>query len=72
MDLIDKPINALNQISFQLIIGLLKNFLLVRMLCEVPDTLALRRFQLLLRFSEDLFQIFRSTLSFSNILLLAS
>ena len=57
-NLILNPLHTAEQVAFQLVIGGLQRFLLVRMPHNVSDALALGGFQLLLETGQDTPQIF--------------
>ena len=59
--------DALRQLRFQLVVGFLQEFLLLRVLHDVADALTLRRFQLLLLLKQQGFQVFFRTLRFRNV-----
>ena len=59
--------DALRQLRFQLVVGFLQEFLLLRVLHDVPNALTLRRFQLLLLLKQQGFQVFFRSLRFRNV-----
>ena len=66
-DLVLNARDALRQLRFQLVVGFLQEFLLLRVLHDVADALTLGRFQLLLLLKQQGFQVFFRTLRFRNV-----
>ena len=66
-----QSLNAVQEVVFQLVVGLCQRFLVFRVLHDVPDALALGSLQLLLRVQQQLLQVFGGALRLGYVLLLA-
>ena len=67
-DLVIQPFDFLLQFGFQFVVGFRQQFLLLRVLHDVPDALPLGGFQFLTQFSHHLRQMVGGLLRFQNIL----
>lgn len=59
------------QVAFQIIVGFFQGLLILRVLHDIPDALALRGVQFLLQIGEDFRRMLRRALGLADVLLLA-
>ncbi len=70
-DMVIETIHAAQQVAFQIIVGFFQGLLILRVLHDIPDALALRGVQFLLQIGEDFRRMLRRALGLADVLLLA-